>query len=187
MLMAVVVSNAGVGVDQACAQNCDPVELARLLADDGATSDQFGFSVSLSGDTALIGAFKDDDNGTDSGSAYVFTRSGSAWILQAKLIASDRAWNDRFGTSVSLSGDTALIGAWEDDDNGSQTGSAYVFDLNCQSCPADLNGDGVANTQDFLLFLGAWSIRDPLADWNGDGIVNTQDFLAYLNDWVVGC
>ena len=43
------------------------------------------------------------------------------------------------------------------------------------------------DTRDFLLFLGAWSLQDPLADWDGDGTVNTLDFLAYLNDWSAGC
>lgn len=57
----------------------------------------------------------------------------------------------------------------------------------CEQCPPDLTGDGAVDTRDFLLFLGAWSQRDPLADWNGDGTINTQDFLAYLNDWVAGC
>jgi hypothetical protein len=100
---------------------------AMLLASDGAVGDHFGFSVSLSGDNALIGAQQDDDNGLDSGSAYVFIRSETTWTQQAKLLASDGAADDLFGNSVSLSGDTALIGAWGDDDNGGSSGSTYVF------------------------------------------------------------
>jgi len=100
---------------------------AKLLASDGAAGDWFGYSVSLSGDTALIGAYQDDDNGVDSGSAYVFTHTGTTWTQQAKLLASDGAAGDWFGSSVSLSGDTALIGANQDDDNGNWSGSAYVF------------------------------------------------------------
>jgi len=100
---------------------------AKLLASDGAAIDYFGYSVSLSGDTALIGADGDDDNGVDSGSAYVFTRTGTTWTQQAKLLASDGAVYDSFGWSVSLSGDTALIGTPFDDDNGNSSGSAYVF------------------------------------------------------------
>lgn len=50
-------------------------------------------------------------------------------------------------------------------------------------CPADLNGDGVVNTQDFALFLNLWAAGDPAADWNGDGVVDTADFTAFLNDW----
>jgi hypothetical protein len=102
---------------------------ARLHAADGAAGDQFGYSVAISGDTAMITASPDDDdvNGIDSGSAYVFTRSGTTWSQQAKLTSSDGAAGDLFGVRVALSGDTALIGAHFDDDNGEESGSAYVF------------------------------------------------------------
>jgi len=99
----------------------------KLLASDGAYSDRFGYAVSLDGDTALIGAYWDNDNGEHSGSAYVFTRTGSSWTQQAKLLASDGYIVDWFGVSVSLSGDTALIGACYDDDNDYESGSAYVY------------------------------------------------------------
>jgi hypothetical protein len=100
---------------------------AELLAPDGATNDQFGFAVALDGDTALIGAHWDDDNGKyDSGSVYVFIRTGVTWSQQQKLLASDAESGDEFGTSVSLSGDTALIGAPKND-MASVPGSAYVF------------------------------------------------------------
>ncbi|MCB9336650.1 MAG: hypothetical protein H6577_00820 [Lewinellaceae bacterium] len=102
-------------------------EQAKLTASDGATDDQFGWSVSLSGDYALIGAYGDDNNVADSGSAYVFVRSGTTWTEQAKLTASDGAANDWFGWSVSLSGDYALIGAYRDDNNVADSGSAYFF------------------------------------------------------------
>ena len=100
---------------------------AQLLAFDGEEYENFGGSVSLDGDTAIIGASTDDDNGYYSGSAYVFTRTGTTWTQQAKLLASDgAAWNG-FGNSVSLDDNTALIGAYGDDDNGNGSGSAYVF------------------------------------------------------------
>ncbi len=102
-------------------------QIAKLLASDGAASDNFGQSVSLSGDTAIVGSYLDDDRGADSGSAYVFTRSGTTWTQQAKLTASDGAAGDGFGYSVSLSGETVLVGAYLDDDAGSSSGSAYVF------------------------------------------------------------
>jgi len=98
-----------------------------LLASDGATYDYFGHSVSIDGEYAIIGAFYDDDNGDTSGSAYIFKRDGTAWTEQAKLLASDGAADDRFGRSVSISGDYAIIGAHYDDDNGEHSGSAYVF------------------------------------------------------------
>ncbi|MCP5089855.1 MAG: hypothetical protein GY949_02925, partial [Gammaproteobacteria bacterium] len=101
----------------------------KLLASDGGATDQFGISVALGGDTAVIGAQLDDDNGSNSGAAYVFTRDGAdgAWSQQIKLLASDGAGGDRFGYSVALDGDTAVIGAQLDDDNGYNSGAAYVF------------------------------------------------------------
>jgi hypothetical protein len=116
---------------------------AKLLASDGEAGDKFGHSVSLSGGTTLIGAEGDDDNGSDSGSAYVFTRTGTTWTQQAKLLASDGAIGDEFGCSVSLSGDTALIGAIFDDDNGSDSGSAYVFTGPCLTTFSIKGGLGV--------------------------------------------
>ena len=108
------------------------IQQAKLTADDGATNDWFGYSVSLSADggMALIGAVYDDDKGDYSGSAYVFTRAADGgWIQQTKLIADDGATNDWFGYSVSLSADgsVALIGARYDDDKGDSSGSAYIF------------------------------------------------------------
>ncbi len=101
---------------------------AKLTASDGAAGDFFGISVSISGDTAVVGAYLDDDKGTFSGSVYVFERSGSTWTQQAKLTASDGAPNDLFGISVSISGDTAIVGANQDNDKGTTSGSAYVFE-----------------------------------------------------------
>jgi len=100
---------------------------AKLLASDGADGDYFGCSVSIDGDYALIGAYGDDDNGDYSGSAHVFKRDGTTWTQEAKLLASDGAYTDCFGCSVSIDGDYALIGAIGDDDNGASSGSAYVF------------------------------------------------------------
>ena len=102
---------------------------AKLTAADGAVNDQFGQSVSLSGDRALVGDYADDDNGSESGSAYVFAFDGTTWTQEAKLTAADGAAGDQFGWSVSLSGGRALVGAHADDDNGSVSGSAYVFAL----------------------------------------------------------
>ncbi len=103
------------------------VQQAKLTASDGAVADNFGKPVSLSGDTAIVGANHDDDNGSNSGSAYIFQRSGTSWVQQAKLTASDGVTDDRFGVSASLSGDTAIVGADADDDNGSNSGSVYIF------------------------------------------------------------
>jgi hypothetical protein len=54
-------------------------------------------------------------------------RSGTTWTEQATLAASDAAAGDRFGLAVALSRDTALVGAYLDDDAGSSSGSAYIY------------------------------------------------------------
>lgn len=101
---------------------------AKLVATDALRDDRFGSSVSLSGERALIGAFGTDDAGSESGSAYVFVRSGSMWSQEAKLVATDAASGDSFGYAVSLEGSHAIIGARGDDANGqSSSGSVYVF------------------------------------------------------------
>ncbi|MCD4697396.1 MAG: FG-GAP repeat protein, partial [Bacteroidales bacterium] len=102
-------------------------EIAKLLASDGNTNDQFGISVSISGDYAIVGARRDDDNDYNSSSAYIFYNNGGNWQQHAKITASDGASGDEFGYSVSISGDYAIVGAWLDDDNGGNSGSAYIF------------------------------------------------------------
>jgi hypothetical protein len=99
----------------------------KLTASDGSRGDLFGASVALDGDTLVVGAYRDDPSGTDSGSAYVFTRTGSLWTEQAKLTASDGAADDVFGVSVALDGDTAVVGATLDDIGATDKGSSYVF------------------------------------------------------------
>gem|GEM_PF-3891769 len=63
------------------------------------------------GDRAVIGALRDRDVAVNSGAAYVFVRSGMGWVEEAKLKAIDAQRDDRFGVSVSISGDTAVVGA----------------------------------------------------------------------------
>jgi FG-GAP repeat len=99
----------------------------KLAATDAAAGDEFGRSVSVSGNIAVVGAWLDDDAGIDSGSAYVFVRSGTTWTEEDKLIATDGASGDEFGVSVSVSGDTAVVGAPHNDSPAFRSGSAYVF------------------------------------------------------------
>ena len=101
---------------------------AKLTADDAAQSDAFGYFVSISGDTAVVGAPWDDDGvSNESGSAYIFTRSGGAWTQQAKLTAADFATDDRFGQSVAISGDTAFVGSAGNDNHGIDAGAVYLY------------------------------------------------------------
>ena len=101
----------------------------QLLADDAAAGDGFGGAVALDGDTALVGASRSNTTaGIDAGQAYVFTRSGVIWSQQARLGAPDGATDDRFGAAVTLSNNTALVGApYDTGPGGLQAGSAHVF------------------------------------------------------------
>ena len=105
----------------------DMTQTAKLTASDGVGNDFFGQSVSVSGDTVVVGASNDD---SQKGASYVFVKPGADWAdmtQSAKLTASDGVGDDYFGSSVSVSGDTVVVGAYGDDDNGSSSGSAYVF------------------------------------------------------------
>ena len=110
-----------------CAGSVSGQEVQKLKPADGAAGDEFGLSVSISGDFAIVSAHGDDDKGVDSGSAYVFRNNGGLWTEEQKLTASDGAAGDRFGAMVSISSDVAIVSAPRDDDKGIDSGSAYVF------------------------------------------------------------
>lgn len=103
---------------------------AKLAPGDGAAADYFGHYVSLSGDAALVGASGDDDNGDTSGSAYVFRFRNGSWVMEQKLLASNGAAFDYFGWSVSLDGNTAVVGSPWDPTAGALSGSAHVYLFN---------------------------------------------------------
>ncbi len=163
----------------------------KLTANDGGEQDYFGGSVSISGDYAIIGALRDDDNGNSSGSAYIFKREGYIWIEQAKITASDGAPVDYFGGSVSLSGDYAIIGAHWDDDSGNASGSAYIFKregLNwieqtklfaSDGAPGDVFGRSVAISDDYVI-IGATGDDD-----NGDDSGSAYIFKRIGTDWIL--
>jgi hypothetical protein len=142
----------------------------KLTADDGAAEDFFGGSVAVSGDTVVVSAHYDDDKGDASGSAYMFVRAadGITWNQQAKLTADDGAAEDGFGIGVAVSGDTAVIGSWGDDDNGADSGSAYIFggsDIGNTAPVANAGPNQSAVQDDTVCFDGSGSSdadNDPL-------------------------
>ena len=89
----------------------DWIEEEKLVPSDGTDDDWFGYSASICGDSAVIGVWWDDDNGDNSGSAYVYRDDGTGWGDEVKLLAFDGEAGDQFGESVSISGNTAVIGA----------------------------------------------------------------------------
>lgn len=102
----------------------------KLVPADGVANDYFGDSVDIDGTTVVVGARWDDDRGSASGSAYVWTLTAEpTWTLQAKLVPADGLGSDEFGTSVAVSGDFVAVGAPGDDTAGlpGNHGSAYLF------------------------------------------------------------
>jgi len=104
------------------------VQQAKLTALDGVASASFGGAVAVSGNTMVVGATGTTVGGIKQGAAYVFTQTGSTWIETAELTASDGAAGDSFGTSVSISGNTVVVGAkYATVGRNSKQGTAYVF------------------------------------------------------------
>lgn len=99
-------------------------QLAKITASDAAASDFFGYSVAVGSGRIVVGAFGNDDGGSESGSAYVFDLDGNQL---AKIIASDDAASDQFGGVVAVGSGRIVVGAPLDDDNGSASGSAYIY------------------------------------------------------------
>lgn len=96
-----------------------------ILTPSGAIGGQnFGYSVAIDGDYAVIGDFSER---SQMGTAYIYHKVNGSWTQQARLVASDSLAGDNFGTSVGISGDYVVIGSPWDDDAGSNSGSAYVF------------------------------------------------------------
>jgi hypothetical protein len=88
----------------------------------------FGWTVDIDGDTAVVGAARDDLNGNDAGAVYVYVKAGNSWDLHAEVTAPDGVPGDEFGYRVAIDGDTLVVGAWLDDTvAGLRSGSAYVF------------------------------------------------------------
>jgi hypothetical protein len=163
------------------------VKEARLLASDGAAYDYFGSSVSILDDIVVIGAVG-GNNPYDSGSAYVFHFDGSTWVQQAKLLASDGEDHDQLGNSVGIFGNTAVIGAPDDNDNGNYSGSAYIFGIS--HTPGDLDFDEDVDFYDFALFASHWLETDcglcscERADFTGNGQVNNYDLKELCGNWL---
>jgi len=107
-------------------------EVKKLIASDPGTFDQFGYSVAVNGNVAVVGApFKDYSTQTWAGAAYVFERNSggaNAWGQVKKLLASVPGNSDLFGNAVSVDGGIAVVGAYNDRERGLQAGAAYVFE-----------------------------------------------------------
>lgn len=98
-------------------------EQQKLTAPDGAPEAYFGYSVAIAGNTIVVGAYQH----ATTGAVYVYTNTGSAWLLQQKIIAPDAAATDHFGCSVAIYGDTIIVGARGNDTMGINAGAVYIY------------------------------------------------------------
>ena len=123
-----------------------------LVALDVAAGDIFGRNVAISGDYAIVGAL---GKASSTGAAYIFLRDVANWDEREKIVASDGATGDQFGFSVSISGNYAIVGAYDNDDVPSNSGSAYVYN-NIITYTATTSKTYIANANmDFTLVLPA--------------------------------
>jgi hypothetical protein len=167
-----------------------------LKASNTDADDSFGLSSAISGDTVVVGAFREDsasagvdadqaDNSAlDAGAAYVFARQpgGTVWTQQNYLKPSITAASQRLGVAVAISDGTLVAGATGVSSN---SGAAFVFAA--ASCAADLTGDGAVGFDDFLAFFNCYDIGDLCGDVDGSLEVDFGDFLAFFNGYDTAC
>jgi len=136
-IMAVALFLVGTSTNVLFAQNWD--QLIKTTASDRGSGDFFGFSVAISGEYAIVGAYRADEDVTgnnylsNAGAVYIFKNVAGTWTETQKIVASDRGADDKFGYSVSISGDYAIVGAFEEDEDAvggntvDRAGAAYIF------------------------------------------------------------
>ena len=157
--------------------------ITKVYPIDRTEDDYFGGSVSISGNILLVGAPQSPGNGNTSGSSYMFNITSEQQI--AKLLPSDGDFADRFGAKGAIEGTTAVVGAFRNDDNGNDSGSAYLYTI--EPCPADFTGDRTLNYFDVSFYLAAYNAQDPAADFNADGLFNFFDVSAFVEAYLNGC
>ena len=102
----------------------------KLTADDGDTNDNYGISVAIDGDYAVVGSYRDDnENGSNAGSVYAYIREGTGWIQIQKIVPSDGDEGDGFGSAVSLDNGNLVISSELRDTAGENSGSVYLYQL----------------------------------------------------------
>ena len=178
VVCAVRDDDAGSSSGSAYIFDLDGNELTKITASDAASGDNFGQSVAVGSGRIVIGAYRDDDNGSDSGSAYVFDLDG---MELTKITASDAASNDRFGSTVAVGSGRIIVGASRDDDNGDTSGSAYIFDLNGNELTKITASDG-SSFDGFGDSVAVGSGRIIVGAAGADTIPNLNRGAAYIFD-----
>lgn len=147
----------------------------------GSINERFGVSVAMSGDTVVVGAPSNNFWDENTGSAYIYIRSGNTWSIQQKITADDNALGDQFGYSVAISGNTVFIGA-PADDNGSvyvfkRSGTVWSQQQKLTASDGEYeDGFGTAiSVSDYTLVIGA-----PFTD-NGGAVYR---FSSFFGNWI---
>ena len=163
---------------------------AKLTHRGAVRGDLFGYAVGVYEDNALIGAYRSDAAGPDSGAAYLFTRNGRTWTQSLLLLPNDISIGDEFGYSVNLTKGAAIIGAPKEDRHLDDVGAAYVFlqtrnawvqQAKLGASDADTGdefGSAVAIHEDTAI-VGAWKDNHPLADIHDDPALQLDKGAAY--------
>ncbi len=169
--------HAANGVDSGAAYLFDVTtgnQIAKLLPNDGSPDDIFGESVAIQGGVAIVGAMGDDRNGgMYAGSAYLF--DVATGVQLAKLQASDGAINSKFGAAVGISGNIAIVGSAGDDDLGTSSGAAYLFEV---PVLGDFDGDRDVDLVDLTVWQSSFGLGAG-ADTDSDGDTDGNDFLLW--------
>ncbi|MDF1698611.1 MAG: Ig-like domain-containing protein, partial [Saprospiraceae bacterium] len=169
----------------------------KLVPADNQADDNFGISIAMDGDYAVIGASGDDDAGNAAGAAYVYKRVGTTWMEEDKVTSSNASSIGLFGTSVSISGDVIVVGAYNNNSSGTTFGgSATVYrrtgaSWNEESVlvssdvePGDQLGWSVAVDGDYIIVGAvqegsfAYAGSAYIFFWNGSTWTETQKLLA---------
>jgi hypothetical protein len=174
----------------------------KLVASDGVAWDSFGRSVSLAGDIAVIGAPTNDEVAHYAGAVYVFACGADGiWSEVSKLTAGDGAQDDVFGYHLAVDGNTAVVGAYRDDDNGEDSGSAYIFAVGPDEdgdgimdvclCPGDLDHDLDVDLSDLAQLLSNYGETSGMTyedgDLDEDADVDLADLAALLAVYGTTC
>lgn len=155
--------------------------IKKVVPDDGETIDRFGHTVALSSEFLIVGALNDSDQGEFAGSVYIYDLATRE--LVTKIYADDAAPSDSFGSALAVFDQTLAVGSERDDDNGINSGSVYLFNLNTmlqthKLVPDDdITGDGfgeVVSITDGLIAIGV-----PFSD--GDGINSGSAYIFDTN------
>lgn len=158
-------------------------QVQKIAPADGQAADQFGVAVALNGSIVVVGSEQSDLNSEDAGAAYLFEiESGDLASTLAPFFLDD---GNRFGGSVGIDAEHAIVGAYRND-LASEGGLSVIYDARFV-CPSDINADGVIDTADLGGLIGAFGNGGGAADINGDGVVDTADLGILIGMFGADC